>query len=67
VRAKQAGQPHDEETAKAMIELGQRYLFMSETAKLPQRFRPPPTSPMTPPGKPRANHSSAPSNAAVSS
>ena len=31
VRAKQAGQPHDEETAKAMIELGQRYLFMSET------------------------------------
>ena len=31
VRAKQAGQPHDEATAKAMIELGQRYLFMSET------------------------------------
>jgi ABC-type transport system involved in cytochrome c biogenesis permease subunit len=31
VRAKQASQPHDEETAKAMIELGQRYLFMSET------------------------------------
>lgn len=30
VRAKQAGQPHDEATAKAMIDLGQKYLFMSE-------------------------------------
>ena len=30
VRAKQAGQPHDEKIAASMIELGQRYLFMSE-------------------------------------
>ena len=34
VRAKQAGQPHDEETAKAMIKLGQRYLFMSEVTNI---------------------------------
>jgi ABC-type transport system involved in cytochrome c biogenesis permease subunit len=32
VRAKSAGQPHDEAAAKAMIELGQRYLFMSEAS-----------------------------------
>ena len=30
VRAKQANQPHDERIAAAMLELGQRYLFMSE-------------------------------------
>ena len=34
VRAKQAGQPHDTETAKAMLELGQRYLFMSEVTSI---------------------------------
>jgi ABC-type transport system involved in cytochrome c biogenesis permease subunit len=34
IRAKQAGQPHDEAMAKAMIDLGQRYLFMSETSNL---------------------------------
>jgi len=34
VRAKQAGQPHDTETAQAMIELGQRYLFMSEVTSI---------------------------------
>ena len=34
VRAKQAGQPHDIETAQAMIELGQRYLFMSEVTSI---------------------------------
>ncbi len=34
VRAKQAGQPHDTETAQSMIELGQRYLFMSEVTSI---------------------------------
>ncbi len=34
VRAKQAGQPHDEAAAQRMIEFGQRYLRMSETASL---------------------------------
>jgi ABC-type transport system involved in cytochrome c biogenesis permease subunit len=34
VRAKQAGQPHDADTAKAMLELGQRYLFMAEATNL---------------------------------
>ncbi|MEI8089816.1 MAG: cytochrome c biogenesis protein CcsA [Opitutaceae bacterium] len=34
VRAKQAGQSHDTEAAQAMIELGQRYLFMSEVTSI---------------------------------
>ncbi len=34
VRAKQSGQPHDTETAKAMLELGQRYLFMAESTNI---------------------------------
>ncbi|MBC7368659.1 MAG: cytochrome c biogenesis protein CcsA [Undibacterium sp.] len=34
VRAKSTGQPHDAELAKATIELGQRYLFMSEVTNI---------------------------------
>ena len=34
VKAKQAGEPHDAETAKAMLDLGQRYFFMAETTNL---------------------------------
>jgi ABC-type transport system involved in cytochrome c biogenesis permease subunit len=34
VRARQAGQPHDEDLAQTMISLGQRYLGMSESTTL---------------------------------
>jgi len=34
VRAKQAGRPHDEELARSMLALGQRYLGMSEATNL---------------------------------
>jgi len=34
VRAKQAGQPHDEDLAQTMVALGQRYLTMSQSTNL---------------------------------
>jgi ABC-type transport system involved in cytochrome c biogenesis permease subunit len=34
IRAKQANEPHDAEVANAMIELGQRYVFMADATNL---------------------------------